>query len=41
MRGATTMEELRTHLRGARRIMLGETFDWYEEMERQVIDSPT
>ncbi len=41
MRGATTMEELRTHLREARRIMLGETFDWYEEMERQVIDSPT
>jgi hypothetical protein len=38
---ATTMEQLRTHLRTARRTMLGETTDWYADMEQQEIDSPS
>jgi hypothetical protein len=41
MRRAKTLGELRAHLRTARRTMLGETIDWYEEMEQQEIDSPS
>ena len=37
----TTMADLRAHVGAARRIMLGETTDWYEDMEQQLMDSPT
>ena len=38
---ATTMEQLRTHLRTARRTMLGEATGWYADMEQQEIDTPS
>jgi hypothetical protein len=41
MAGAMTLEQVMTRARAARRIMLGETINWYEEMEQQVIDSPS
>lgn len=41
MSGATTLDQVRTQVRAARRIMVGETINWYEEMEQQVIDSPS
>jgi hypothetical protein len=41
MSAATTLEQVLTRARAARRIMLGETTNWYEEMEQQVIDSPS
>jgi hypothetical protein len=37
---ATTIAQLEDHLRVARRIMLGETTEWYEGMEQQLIESP-
>ncbi len=36
----TTIEKLRARLREVRRITLGETTDWYQDMEQQEIDSP-
>jgi hypothetical protein len=38
---ATTIAQVEDQLRVARRIMLGETTDWYEGMEQQLIESPT
>jgi hypothetical protein len=38
---ATTMEQLGMHISEVRRVTLGETTDWYEEMQEQVIDSPS
>jgi SMODS and SLOG-associating 2TM effector domain 1 len=40
MRSATTLSEVRRNAEKARRIMLGETTSWYEDMEQQVIDPP-
>ena len=37
----TTVADLRAHVGAARRVMLGETTDWYEDMEQQLMDSPT
>ena len=39
----TTMEKLRAQLRQVRRITLGETTDWFEDMdmEQREIDSPS
>ena len=38
---ATTIAQLEDQLRVVRRMMLGETTDWYEGMEQQLIESPT
>jgi hypothetical protein len=38
---AKDMEQLRMHISQVRRVTLGETTDWFEGMQEQLIDSPT
>jgi SMODS and SLOG-associating 2TM effector domain 1 len=38
---AATLADLRAHVSAVRRVMLGETTNWYEDMEQQLMDSPT
>jgi len=38
---ATDMDQLRMHIAEVRRVTLGETTNWFEGMQEQLIDSPT
>lgn len=41
LRAAKDMEQLRMHIAEVRRVTLGETTNWFEGMQEQLIDSPT